>query len=105
MYFQYDTNSSVMPIPYKTMETRVNSLTKKEKIIEMLDHFSSMGVEEITLSDMSKFMGTTIRQARWFEDKDRNKLYPDNAYTSRGAPFPSTWNVKIWKDWLKVLTS
>ena len=103
MYFQYDTNSSVLPTHYST-ETRMNSRTKKQKIIEMLDHFSSMGVEEITLSDMSKFMGTTIRQARWFEDKDRNKLYPDNAYTSRGAPFPSTWNVQIWKDWLKVLT-
>ena len=103
MYFQYDTNSSVMPIPYKTIETRVNSLTKKQKIIEMLDHFSSMGVEEITLSDMSKFIGTTIRQAQWFNVKGKGKLYPDNAYTSRGAPFPSTWNVQIWKDWLKVL--
>ena len=90
MYFQYDTNSSVLPTHYST-ETRMNSRTKKQKIIEMLDHFSSMGVEEITIADISKFMQT--------------KLYPDNAYTTRGAPFPSTWNVQIWKDWLKVLTS
>ena len=100
MYFEYDTNSSVMPIPYKTIETRVNSDNKKQKIIEMLDHFSSMGVDEIALSDISKFMGTTIRQAQWFNVKGKGKLYPDNAYTSRGAPFPSTWNVQIWKDWL-----
>ena len=101
MYFQYDTNSSVLPTHYSTgIETRMNSRTKKQKIIEMLDHFSSMGVEEITLADMSKFMGTTIRQAQWFNVKGKGKLYPDNAYTSRGAPFPSTWNVQIWKDWL-----
>ena len=100
MYFQYDTNSSVMPIPYKTIETRMNSRTKKQKIIEMLDHFSSIGVEEITLADISKFMQTKVYQAQWFNVKGKDKLYPDNAYTSRGAPNPSTWNVKIWKDWL-----
>lgn len=104
MYFQYDTNSSVLPTHYST-ETRMNSRTKKQKIIEMLDHFSSMGVEEITIADISKFMQTKVYQAQWFNVKGKGKLYPDNAYTSRGAPFPSTWNVQIWKDWLKVLTS
>ena len=104
MYFEYDTNSSVMPIPYKTIETRMNSRTKRQKIIEMLEHFSSIGVEEITLADISKFMQTKIYQAQWFNVKGKGKLYPDNAYTSRGAPKPSTWNVQIWKDWLKVLT-
>ncbi len=101
MYFQYDTNSSVLPTHYRTgIETRMNSRTKKQKIIEMLDHFSSIGVEEIALADISKFMGTTIRQSKWFSVKGKGKLYPDNSYTTRGAPFPSTWNVQIWKDWL-----
>ena len=104
MYFQYDTSTSVMPIPYTTIGTRMNSRNKKQKTIEMLDHFSSIGVEEITLADMSRFMGTTIKQAQWFNVKGKDKLYPDNAYTSCGAPFPSTWNVEIWKNWLKVLT-
>ena len=105
MYFQYDTSTSVMPIPYTTIGTRMNSRNKKQKTIEMLDHFSSIGVEEIALSDISKFMGTTIRQARWFEDKHRNKLYPEESYTTKGAPYPSTWNVEIWKNWIKHLTS
>ena len=100
MYFEYDTNSSVMPIPYKTIETRMNSRTKRQKIIEMLEHFSSIGVEEITLADISKFMQTKIYQAQWFNVKGKGKLYPDNAYSSRGAPNPSTWNVKIWKEWI-----
>ena len=65
MYFQYDTNSSVLPTHYST-ETRMNSRTKKQKIIEMLDHFSSMGVEEITIADISKFMQTKVYQAQWF---------------------------------------
>ena len=105
MYFQYDTSTSVMPMPYTTIGTRMNSRNKKQKIIDMLDHFSSMGVEEITIADISKFMQTKVYQAQWFNVKGKGKLYPDNSYTSRGAPKPSTWNVQIWKDWLKVLTS
>lgn len=103
IHFQIDTENldgSVFAVNYVPATNRMRTNTKVMKIKDMLMHFSSIGVEEITLADISKFMGATIRQARWCEDKDRNKLYPDNSYTSRGAPFPSTWNVQIWKDWL-----
>lgn len=107
IHFQIDTDnldSTVFAVNYMPAINRMGEHTKVIKITDMLEHFSSIGVEEIALADISKFMGTTIRQAQWFNVKGKGKLYPDNAYTSRGAPKPSTWNVQIWKDWLKVLT-
>lgn len=98
-----DINSSAVAVKYVSA-SRMRKDTKVRKIKDMLEHFSFFGKEEITLAEIVDVMQCRITQARWFEDKHRNKLYPEESYTTNGAPYPSTWNVEIWKNWIKDLT-
>ena len=97
-----DINSSAVAVKYVSA-SRMRKDTKVRKIKDMLEHFSSIDKEEITLAEIVDVMKCRITQARWFEDK-HNKLYPEESYMTKGAGCTSTWNVEIWKNWIKDLT-
>ena len=88
----------------------------------MMQWFDKQGVKTITLEDIEDWskpskdgskkevlreMGVgniNVKSTQFFQTKINDnfvRLYPDNAYVTKSAPFKSHFVVKTWNKWLK----
>jgi hypothetical protein len=108
---------------------RLTGLMKLKVLIAMLESFTRMKKETITLQDMEDWadvrkrneevhaMGKSellnemgvgninVKSTQFFQTKINDnfvRLYPDNAYVTKSAPFKSHFKVKEWLKWLKA---
>jgi hypothetical protein len=101
---------------------RLTGLMKLKVLMAMLKWFDENKVKTITLEDIEEWakpskdgtkkdvlreMGVgniNVKSTQFFQTKINDnfvRLYPDNAYVTKSAPFKSHFIVKTWLKWLK----
>lgn len=115
------TENKAKPKSKQKNPKRLTGLMKLKVLIAMLKWFDERNVKTITLEDMEMWsrpskdgskqqvlreMGVgniNVKSTQFFQTKINDnfvRLYPDNAYVTKSAPFKSHFIVKTWLKWL-----
>ena len=110
------------PKSKKKNPKRLTGLMKLSVLMAMMQWFDDKGTKTITLEDIEDWskpskdgskkevlreMGVgniNVKSTQFFQTKINDtfvRLYPDNAYVTKSAPFKSHFVVKTWNKWLK----
>ncbi len=116
------TENKAKPKSKQKNPKRLTGLMKLKVLMAMLKWFDERNVKTITLEDMEMWsrpskdgskqqvlreMGVgniNVKSTQFFQTKINDnfvRLYPDNAYVTKSAPFKSHFIVKTWNKWLK----
>ncbi len=116
------TENKAKPKSKQNNPKRLTGLMKLKVLMAMLKWFDEKEVKTITLEDIENWtkpskdgskqqvlreMGVgniNVKSTQFFQTKINDsfvRLYPDNAYVTKSAPFKSHFVVKTWNKWLK----
>ena len=116
------TDNKAKPKSKQKNPKRLTGLMKLKVLMAMMQWFDDKGVKTVTLEDIEDWskpskdgskkevlreMGVgniNVKSTQFFQTKINDnfvRLYPDNAYVTRSAPFKSHFVVKTWNKWLK----
>ncbi len=117
------TDNKAKPKSKQKNPKRLTGLMKLKVLMAMLQWFDERNVKTITLEDIEMWshpsstgepklkvlreMGVgniNVKSTQFFQTKINDnfvRLYPDNAYVTKNAPFKSHFVVKTWSKWLK----
>ena len=116
------TDNKAKPKSKQKNPKRLTGLMKLKVLMAMMKWFDDQGVKTITLEDIEDWskpskdgskqevlreMGVgniNVKSTQFFQTKINDnfvRLYPDNAYVTKSAPFKSHFVVKTWNKWLK----
>ena len=117
------TENKAKPKSKQKNPKRLTGLMKLKVLMAMLKWFDERNVKTITLEDIEMWsrpselgvpktrvlreMGVgniNVKSTQFFQTQINDnfvRLYPDNAYVTKSAPFKSHFVVKTWNKWLK----
>ena len=116
------TDNKAKPKSKQKNPKRLTGLMKLKVLMAMMQWFDDKGVKTVTLEDIEDWskpskdgskkevlreMGVgniNVKSTQFFQTKINDnfvRLYPDNAYVTKSAPFKSHFVVKTWNKWLK----